>query len=201
MPKGIVIGFEGEVSAFGITRVDREKLYGKKARVVVDESGNVAVAALLTQDGSALIPPGGAASLQVDDRFDCYERSELRAVDRHGNPVPPVPSTLGVEQAAEKADATDVLDHITTALYQLAPETLGDKLKETLEAGGILKTRFNYRDDFDDAPAFLLKNEHGYFALIAQPTLFDYVEREAPVVLPDETAEGEDSEDLDFSML
>ena len=40
MARSIVVRWEGSESAFGFTKVEREKLYGKKERVVVDENGN-----------------------------------------------------------------------------------------------------------------------------------------------------------------
>ncbi len=199
MAKGIVVSLSGEVSEFGITRVDREKLYGRKVRTIVDEAGKPAQAALLTSDGSALVPPGGTASLYVDEAFDCVERSELKAISADGKPVAPVPSTLGVEQPLAEVSPQVVLDHVVTAVYQLSPATLGEKLKAALAAGKIFQTRFNYRDDFDDAAAFLLQNEAGPFALVAQPTDFAFVERDAPTLTPDD--ESDEGGELDFNMM
>ena len=54
MAKNIVVRWGGEETAFGFTKVEREKLYGKKDRVVVDEQGRVCSSAWLTADGSAL---------------------------------------------------------------------------------------------------------------------------------------------------
>lgn len=200
MAQGIIVNLGGEVSEFSLTRVDREKLYGKKMKVVVDEAGAPAVSALLTGDGSALIPPGGTASLHVDDTYNCVERSALQAVDKDGKPLAPVPSTLGVEQPLTEVSPRTVLDHVVTALYQLDPTKLGDALRAALDAGRVFQTRFNYRDDFDDSPAFLLKNEAGTFALVAQPTPFPFIQRDAPPPLPD-AEDAEDADDLDFGMM
>ncbi len=199
MAKGMVVSLGGEVSEFALTRVDREKLYGRKVRTVVDEQGRPAQTALLTSDGSALIPSGGTASLYIDEAFDCVERGDLQAVDAAGKPVPAVPSTLGVEQPLTEVAPQAVLDHVVTTVYQLSPTALGEGLKTALAAGKIFQTRFNYRDDFDVAAAFLLQNEQGPFALVAQPLAFDFVQRDAPTLAPDE--ESEEGGELDFNMM
>ena len=201
MAKGIVVGFEGEVSTFALTRVDREKLYGRKVKVIVDEKGEPCQAAYLTADGSALLPAGCLALVPVDAAFDAFERSELIAVDALGNPRAVAPSTLGVEQPLSgPVDPRRVLDFSTKSLYQLAPEALGPKLLAGLEAGGIFETRFNWREDWDDSACFLLKNDAGIFALIGEEARFEFLRRDAELVSDGAEADSAD-DDLDFGMM
>lgn len=198
MARGFVVRFGEEESSFGLTKVDREKLYGRKDRIVVDEEGNACAPAYLTSDGVALVPSGGAAYLYTDDAFDVVERSELVAVDATGARLPLCPSTLGVAQPATEVAAERILDHIVTSVYALAAEEVGEALAAKLAAGAIFETRFNWREDYADAPAFLLKNAEGYFALVAQPTQFDFLARET---ILETAAEEESDDDLDFSMI
>lgn len=200
MARGIVVEFEGEVSAFDITRVDREKIYGKRKKVVVDENGVECSQATLTRDGTALLPTGCMAMLYLNDKFEVCERSDLHAVGPDGKPLPEVDSTLGVQIPLEgPISARRVLDHLAKAVYELEPEELGAALRARLEAGEIFETRFNYRKGYDDAPAFLIKNEEGFFAIVGDPVSFEYLRNENTTVEVDDDEADPFEEDLDFS--
>ncbi len=199
MAREVTVEFEGAVSRFALTRMTREKLYGRRRRVIVDEQGAACVAATLTLDGAALLPPGSTSDLYVDSAFDTVSRSRLRAVDSDGEPIEKVPSTLGVEQPLSGPVTPErVLDHVTNAVYLLDPTELAPGLLAQLDAGEIFETGFNYRDGYTLNPLFLLKNEAGVFALVAEPAGFEPVRKQ---LVPVET--GEDpfaDDDLDFSM-
>lgn len=203
MARTIVVNFDGEVSEFGLTRVSREKLYGRKLRLVVDESGEPTDTAYLTRDGSALLLKGAMASIYVDEDFEVTERGDLQAVDANGEPIEPVDSTLGVEQKLEgPVDPTRVLDHNAKAVYELDPELLGDSLRELLEEGKIFETRFNYRKSFDDAPIFLLQNDEGFFAVVGDEAKFEFLyKNQAQVADDDDDDDPFGDDDLDFSMM
>ncbi len=113
MARSIVVKLGDEESAFGFTKVEREKLYGKKERVVVDETGRECDSAWLTPDGAVLVPLGGTAHLWLNERWDAREQAERVAVDPNGKPQPPNPSTLGVVQTAREVDARRVLEIVT----------------------------------------------------------------------------------------
>ncbi len=200
MARAIILGLDGETSTFDYDKVDRDKLYGRKERIIVDENGEPCSAAMLTADGAALVPSGGAAYLYLDPNYDTYERSSLVAVDEQGNRLPTIPSTLGVEQPLKPADARRVLDHVTLGIYRLTPQQIGPKLSAALDAGSFFETRYNYRDDAMDSPAFVLKNEHGAFLLVCAPIDFTFVGKDAT---PDAEPESEATlgDELDFSMM
>ncbi len=200
MARQIVVSWGGATSSFDIARLNREKLYGRKRRLIVDEDGRECVAGMLTEDGSTLLPPGSTAELYLDDGFDVVERSALQAVDEEGNPVDSVSSTLGVEVTLEKVDAARLLDHVTPVVYELAEADLDDGLRDELAAGAIFETRFNYRTSWADQACFLVGNEHGCFALVGRPAGFDFLEPDAPP--PAEGADGDPfADDFDFGML
>lgn len=201
MGRGIVVDYGGEVSSFGLTKVEREKLYGRRKKVVVDENGQDCSQAILTRDGTALLPAGCTASLYLNDAFEVCERGDLQAVGHDGAPLPEVESTLGVPtQLDGPIEASRLLDHIAKSVYELDPEELGQTLRELLEKGDIFETRFNYRKGYDDSPAFILQNEEGIFAIVGEPTEFEYLRNENATA---NEAEDEDEDpfddDLDFS--
>lgn len=201
MAKTIVVQFKGEDSTFSFSKVEREKMYGKKERVVVDEKGQKCSSAWLTADGSALVLSGGTAHVYVDERWSAFETEERRAVDLEGKPLEVTPSTLGVVQALEPSTVERLLDHTTTVVYQLDPESFDDALKDALSKGGIFEAPFQYRDGLTPDVMFLVQNDEGAFALIGKATGFQPVVRAS---LPEpETAESEDElgDDLDFSMM
>lgn len=198
----IVVRLGDEESSFKFARVDREKLYGRKERVILDEHGERCVPAYLTPDGAALVPPGGTAHVYVDEHFDTVERSDLRAVDEDGVPLEPIASTLGVPQALVPARPERVLDHVVSSVYELAPEALGDALRQALADGDIFETVYNYREGYEPDALFLLQTEEGIFGLVSRESGFAFLERESPA--PEESAADEDDgdgdDDLDFSM-
>ena len=202
MARTVVFNLDGEVSEFAISSLRREKLYGKKVKQVVDESGDETKTAYLTRDGSALLPPGSMSSMYLDDNWNVVERRDLRAVDDDGNEVADVDSTLGTEVPLEgPIEPSRVLDHVSKAVYALSPETLGESLRESLENGNIYETRFSYRTSFDDAPAFLFANEEGHFLIVGDEATFDFLTLDRAKDA-DDADEDDDpfDDDLDFSM-
>lgn len=200
MARSIVVKLGEEESAFGFTKVEREKLYGKRERVVVDESGHACDSAWLTPDGAVLVPTGGTAHLWMDERWDAREQSERMAVDAEGAPLAPRPSTLGVPKEAREVDARRVLEIVTGGVYQLSPETLGATLGEALKAGRMFEVEFAYRDGYEGDVAILLANDEGMFALVGKPSGFEMVSRE--VVVTEEAAGPDDLDgDMDFGAM
>jgi hypothetical protein len=202
MGRGIVVSFNGESSEFELTKIERDRLYGRKVRIVVDEKERQCQAALLTRDGSAVIPSGGVASLYVDDHFEVIERSELKVVDAEGNALALCKSTLGVEQPLKgPVDPARMLDFQVASVYLLTPARFCDALKAGLDKGDIFETAFNWRDDYSQETAFLLKSEASYFALVTHPVKLEFLAREAPVVAAGAGDEDEGDDELDFSMM
>jgi hypothetical protein len=200
MAKAIAVQYNGESSSFSFAKLDREKLYGRKERQVMDPDGGRCTPAWLSSDGAALVPSGGVAVLFVDEAFLTVERSSLKATDAAGVELPLKLSTLGVEQVLEPVDAATVLDHSIATVYVLAPETLGPNLAAELAAGKIFRAPFNYRDDYLLETMFLLRNEAGIYALVGRPHGYAMVAKDvAPAAAEEEHDELGD--DLDFSMM
>jgi hypothetical protein len=201
MAKGIVVRVGNEESSFALTKVEREKLYGKKERVVVDELGRTCSPAWLTSDGTALVPLGGTAHVWIDERWGAHDAGARRAVDAEGRPLVPAPSTLGVSQDAFEVGAARLLEHVTHTVYELTPESLADTLRTALARGAIFEAPFVYRESYEPDRVFLLASEEGTFALVGRPTGFSMLERAQPAPPPAPDGDDELEDDLDFSML
>jgi len=202
MARQVLFRFGGETSTFDIAKHSREKLYGAKKKLVVDEDGEPCLRGWLSEDGATLLPPGAMASVYVNERFDVIEQRELSAVDGDGNPIDKLPSTLGVEtDLSGPVGPERVLDFQTDVVYRLDPSELGDKLAAELQAGRIFEGRFNYRESYEDQTLFLLSNDHGVFALIGKPTGFAYIEPLAPPPAPEPDELDPFGDDFDFGMM
>jgi hypothetical protein len=201
MAKAITVQWNGESSSFSFSKLDREKLYGRKERQVMDPDGGRCTPAWLSSDGAALVPPGGVAMLFVDEAFLTIERSSLKATDAAGAELPIQPSTLGVEQVLEPVDAATVLDHCIATVYVLAPETLGPTLAAELAAGKIFRAPFNYRDDYMLETMFLVRNEAGIYALVGRPHGHTMVAKDMAPATAAEEEHDDLGDDLDFSMM
>ncbi len=190
MAREIVVSYQGQTSRLPLRRVDRSKLYGRKRRLVVDALGNPCTPALLTIDGSVLLPAGGVASQYVDQSFDSVEREDLLAVDALGNELPRIESSLGDLRVLEgPVPDSRVLDVSVTSVYQLDEHDLAQPLLEALARGEIFETRFNFRRSTRESPLFLVRNEEGLFALVGTETGFAYASYELPA---SDTVAGED---------
>lgn len=200
MARAIVLRLGDEESRFGITKLDREKLYGKKERVVVDEENRPCQPGWLTADGSALVPVGGTAHVWIDESWTAAEQNERKAVDEAGQPLVLHPSTLDVPQSAVQVPPERVLDHVTHTIYELSAESVGASLRAALKEGAIFEVPFAYRDGHDSDRAFVLESPEGIFALVGRPTGFQMLSHQVQPALEgpeDDELEG----DLDFSMM
>ncbi len=195
----IVLSFKGAESAFGFSKLDRSKLYGRRMRQLLDSNGHACSRAALTADGSTLITAGMTAQGYFDDEGRMISTRDLVGLDEDGNTLDAVPSTLGVAQEAQVVDPVQVSDTRVHAVYMLDPEDLDPQLHDVLKDGQILGFDFNYRADFKSEKGFVVLNDEGLFALIGKPVQYTWSELDS---LPPIDA-GEDTEDddsLDFGM-
>jgi hypothetical protein len=199
MARPIVVTHQGVVSSFQLSKLERQKLYGARRRIPVDAAGEPCARAALTDDGAVLITAGMTAQGWFDPDGHQVESREIGARDSDGNPLEPVPSTLGEQQQLEgPVSATEVLDLALASVYRLEPENLDEGLAAELQDGLIWRFRFNYRPDYRAETAYLLANAEGVFALVGVPAGPRFLEPNAPPPPEDdEEVEG----DLDFEML
>lgn len=198
LAKDIVVSLGGKESTFAYKAVDRSSLYGKRRRVLLDESGEACSRASLLEDGSLLIKSGMTAQGYFLSDGRSYKQSELEGFDLSGKPLQKSPSTLGVSQELREVSAEDALNLSQQSVYALEPNQLDESLKKSLDDGKVFSFVFNYREDYQAETALLVSNENGYFAIIGQPLDYEWVGFKSVVDLPPESSDSD--EDLDFEM-
>jgi hypothetical protein len=201
MARTLVVSLGGAQSTFDLAKLDRSKLYGQRKRVPLDPEGRPCTRAALTDDGSFLVQSGMSSQGYFDAAGTWVPSKELVALDADGNPLPQIPSTLGVEQPLKGPVAPDrLLDLRVQSVYALDALAVDDALKRSLLAGDVYEVTFNYRADYHAQSAFLLANEAGeLFAMVgdvADPAWRDPEERIPTFEADDEEEDG----DLDFEM-
>jgi hypothetical protein len=200
MAKSIILNWGDDTISFAPTRVDRSKIYGSRKRIAVDASGATCTKASLTTDGSLIIKSGMLAQGYFTPEGRWVQRNEMVGLDADGNTVETKPSTLGVPQPMEgPVDAKEVLDLVIQSVYLLTPESVPEKFTAALKSGDVFKFAFNYSADLEVETAYLLSNDEGTFALIGKPQTVNFVEETTSFV--PETADEEESDDLDFDSL
>ncbi|MFT5584631.1 MAG: hypothetical protein ACI9VR_002216 [Cognaticolwellia sp.] len=195
----IVLSYKGAESAFGFSKLDRSKLYGRRMRQLLDSDGQACSRAALTADGSTLITAGMTAQGYFDAEGCMISTRDLVGLDAQGGTLDAVASTLGVAQDAQVVDPVQVCDTRVHAVYMLEPEDLDPQMHDALKNGQVLAFDFNYRADFKSEKGFVVMNDEGLFALIGRPILFTWSELDTlPPIDADEDTEDDDS--LDFGM-
>lgn len=200
MAKSIVVSLGGVESSFGLEKLDRTKLYGRRERRPLDPEGRRCERAEITRDGSLLVRSGMTAQGYFDEGGAWIPNRDLVGLDRDGNVLPQVPSTLGVVQALEGPIAPEeVLDLAVRTVYVLEPDGLDPALEQQLRAGAAFRFAFNYRADYQAETAVLVANDSGVFALVGRPITPPWASLELPVAPPSFDTDDDDDE-LDFEM-
>ena len=202
MAKPIVVSFGGTESTFGISRIDRSKLYGRRQRFPLDPTGERCQRAALTDDGSLLVLTGMTAQGYFDPDGSWVPNNQLIGLSPEGEPVERVPSTLGVPQPLEgPIPPTELLDLQVLSVYLLDPEDVDMDLAHKLANGQIFKFGFSYRGGYNAETGVLVGNDEGLFALIGRPKVLEWSELEQVVQpLLDDEDDDDFDDDLDFEM-
>lgn len=197
MAKPIVVALDGVESSFDHAKLERSRLYGARRRLPLDQTGQPCIKAALTADGLYLLQGGMTAQGYFDETGRALQRSELVGLDADGQPLPIMPSTLGVAQALTPVDPSEVLGHAIDVVYMLDASAVDGTLASRLEAGEIFRFGFNYGADYHEETAFLLKSADGCFCLVGVPLTYSWCEPGKVAVVE---AADDSSDDLDFEM-
>ena len=202
MAKQILLKHGDDVASFDFKKLARDKIYGKRTRVMLDNDGEPCSRASLTADGSLLIEAGMTAQGYFDDEGTWIENKALVGLDPDGNVVDAVPSTLGVAQdLTGPVDPTELMDARIYAIYMLDAADLSDDLRARLEGGEIFSAPFNYRPDYRPEVSFILHNDEGLFALVGNPAEPAWVDLDLPAApVVEEEDDDFDDDDIDFDM-
>ena len=192
----VEVNYQGQLSRFALTAIDRKRLHGYTKRVALDADGYECATAHLTQDGRFLLTAGSTADLYTNERGDSVPRADLVPVDRDGRALPTAAPTTGRPQEAKgPVSPEEILNCVVVRAYALTPESLAPALQSALARGAIFKVAYRPRKTAQATTAFLLANETGTFLVQTEPCGFEFVGSEQ---LPTETDIGTDDQDEEF---
>jgi len=199
MARELLLTFDKKVSSFGISKVDRKKLYGYKKRIYLDEKGKECLRANLEEETGIVFANSDVSSCYVDQQGNFLDKKDLEAIDENGKKVKKEESTLGQEVKLSPLTIEDALNLKVNSVYALEPTNFDPKLKTALDQGQLFQFKFNYFADYKLEDAILLKSEKDYFALIGRSTMCRWIGEDTSDV-PEDVEEFEDN-DLDFEMI
>lgn len=203
MGKNLSFSIGTEKFVAGITKVDRDKVYGYVEEVVSDKSGNVCSTGNLLHDGQTLILSGSTALKTVDANFAELDKNALKTVYLDGTDATLIPSSYDGEIKLEKASLDDLFNLEITTVYQLTWEDPARKagMLKLLEDGAVFQFVFNYRADYEGADAIVLSSQNEVFVLTGRLLDFEYLENKSAIPPVEEAPQEESEEEVDFGML
>jgi len=206
MAKQLIFKSENSDHHCDIIRLDRKKLYGWKDIVAIDENGEECIRVDIDETGSFIIPKGGKALGSIDIDGNWVEKSDLKAVDKDGNPAVRVPSSFDSPIDLENTvDINTFLDYIIDSVYIIQPaEDIKESLLQTIKSNKKIYTfPFNYRPDYDPKTAFLIEAKNNIYMLVGTQSNFEFIgiEQMADLNVEDTEEEFSIEDDLDFSMM
>jgi hypothetical protein len=202
MARGLNFELGGQVCSAAITKLDRDKLYGKVATHYYDRDGKECYFGYVSEDGTMIFGREAFQSGYVNSQGQWIERSELKMVDLEKRPLEKKESSLNQTIVLDKKVSIDeYLGYVANSVYQLdAPAEL---LSAVENETAIFTFNFNYMASYHTNQAFLIANEGQVFMVVAQPDGFDFIgqqEIQSPLIGDDEDEEEDNDDDIDFSM-
>ena len=199
MARELILNLNKNKSTFGISKIDRKKLYGFKKRLFLDEKEKECSKANLEEETGIVFVSSDISSSYIDHKGNFVEKKELEAINDDGKKVKKEDSTLGKEVDLTTTSIEEALNLKVNSVYHLEPKDFDKDLKSKLDKGDVFSFPFNYYADFKLEDGILLKGKKDYFALIGRKTTCNWV-GEHSEDLPEEIEEFEDN-DLDFEMM
>lgn len=202
MAKNLTFSINKSTYSAGITKLDRDKIYGFVEEQILDKNGNLCSSGALLDDGQTLVLTGATAMKTVTDNNAEVDKKALKTVYMDGKDAILVPSSYEGTIELVKATMDDLFNLEVNSVYQLTWEDAVAKssmLKE-LEGGNLFRFVFNYRADYEGADAILLSAQNEIFVLTGRLLEFEYLENKtaAPIA---EVENAEQEEEVDFGML
>ena len=199
MARELILNLNKNKSTFGISKIDRKKLYGFKKRLFLDEKNKECTKANLEEETGIVFVNSDISSCYLDHKGNYIEKSDLEAINENGKKVKKEDSTIGKEVNLNSITTEDALNLKVNSVYHLEPKEFDKNLKSKLDKGEVFSFPFNYYADFKLEDGIILKSEKEYFALIGRKTSCHWVGENSDD-LPEDVEEFEDN-DLDFEMM
>jgi hypothetical protein len=204
MGKNIHFVIEGKSWSAGISKVDRNKVYGHVEEIISDSNGELCSVASILEDGQTIIVSGATALKTVDSENKEISKDAIETVNLDGTDAVLVPSSYDTDAVLTPGTLDDLFNLEITAVYQLVWEDEAAKLDliAYLGTNKVLKFVFNYRADYEGADAVLITAQNQVFALTGKFLEFQFLENKQVVVPEDTDADATVEEDsMDFGML
>lgn len=202
MAKPLVFHFGSADIAFGLSKVDRSRLYGYKDVEALDDKGRRCELATLGGDGHTVIGRGGSSFAQLNVDGEWCDKAALKPVDVDGKEIQPVASSYSA--AVPLSDTTtvaDYLQHNIRLVYLLEPEGDAGPVYEELKQGAIFKFPYSYRGGLEADAGFLIQGADGnFFFAVGNPTKVEFI-GPSQVTVVEEEAEVDEADLMDFDMI
>lgn len=202
MPRTLTLSLDGEEFAMQLVKIDRERLYGSVEVEAFDEKGKPAEIKVLDADGRTLMDKGGTALITVDEEGNSVDRTKLRPVDEHGDPIEKVPSSFDAPNVLKKGEADEYLDQIVKSVYLLTPaDGSADLLMEHLADGTLYKFPFSYRGGLEHDNAFIVGSRSDAFMIVGRQAALKFVSLNQAAQLDAVEEKEIAAEEIDFDLL
>ena len=204
MGKNIHFVIEGKAWSAGISKVDRNKVYGHVEEIISDSNGELCSVASILEDGQTIIVSGATALKIVDSENKEISKDAIKTVNLDGTDAVLVPSSYDTDAVLTPGTLDDLFNLEITAVYQLVWEDEAAKLDliSYLDTNKVLKFVFNYRADYEGADAVLITAQNQVFALTGKFLEFQFLENKQVIVPEDTDTDATVEEDsMDFGML
>ena len=202
MARTLTFVLENKEYSLSPIKLNRKKLYGWKEVVPYDQNNEECQVYSIDERGIFIVPKGGSSLGMIDDQGKWVDKSELTAVDDDGNPVEIVPSSFSGPIALKKTTTIeDFLDHSITSVYSLAgEEECPDFVNAIKAANGLYTFVFNWRDDYEGDPAFIIESDGNLYVLVGKKNELDFLSLPQTGAI-EEIEDEEGEEEIDFMNL
>jgi hypothetical protein len=204
MGKNIHFVIEGKSWSAGISKVDRNKVYGYVEEIISDSNGELCSVASILEDGQTIIVSGATALKTVDAENKEISKDAIKIVNLDGSDAVLVPSSYDTDAVLTPGTLDDLFNLEITSVYQLVWDDEVAKLDliSYLNTNKVMKFVFNYRADYEGADAVLITGQNQVFALTGKFLEFQFLENKQFIVPEDTDADATVEEDsMDFGML
>ena len=184
MGKNINFVIEEKSWSAGISKGDRNKVYGHVEEVISDSNGDLCSVASILDDGQTIIVSGATALKTVDSENKEINKDVIKTVNLDGTDAILVPSSYDVDVVLTPGTLNDLFNLEITTVYQLVWDDEAAKLDliSYLNTNKVLKFVFNYRADYEGADAVLITAQGQVFALTGKFLEFKFLENKQIII-------------------
>lgn len=203
MARPLVLVLDGVEYPVGITKVDRDKLYGRIEIEAFDEKGREAELRILAADGKTLINKGGTALATITDKGDSVDRNDLVPITEDGDKIESVPSSFNQNNILAKAEVDDYLLQIVKSVYLVSTFEDADitGLLDQVSAGELYGFPFSYRGGVEYDSAYLIGSGKDAFIVTGKQAELDFIKLNESSVLNNDEEDEISVDDLSFDLM